>query len=185
MTWVNYLPTLSMVRLSSSSYSCIVSWQLTLLLLHSLAISPSLMSVFMLVLRGIFDSGRADVFNFSRLSLSVESTFSARSGLDERTKGQSSFSDVLSDTGFVEIFIVSKFSRLLLWFAYKRHWSEVIYSLAPLSLLIILFIIHLYVSTLFWNIKQNIQMENHAISVESWTEPDFFTSFWNSILQII
>lgn len=117
---VNYLPTLSIVRLSSSSYSCIMSWQLNLLLRHSLAISISFTSVFVLVLRGTFDSDRADVFNFSELS-SAEPTISDCSGLDERTKGQLSFSGVLSDTGFVEIFIVSKFSRLLLWFAYERY----------------------------------------------------------------
>lgn len=120
LIWINYLPTLSMLRLSSSSYSCIMSWQLTLLLLHSLAISISFTSVFVLVLRGTFDSDRTDVFNFSGLS-SAEPTISDCSGLDERTKGQSSFSSVISDTGFVEIFIVSKFSRLLLWFAYERY----------------------------------------------------------------
>jgi len=120
LIWVGYLPTLSIVRLSSSSYSCIVSWQLILLLLYSLAISISFTSVFVLVLRGTFDSDRTDVFNFLELS-SVEPTMSDCSRLDERTKGQSSFSGVLSDTGFVEIFIVSKFSRLLLWFAYQRY----------------------------------------------------------------
>lgn len=129
LIWIKYLPTLSMVRLSSSSYSCMVSWQLTFLLLHSLAISTSFMSVFVLVLRDIFDFGRADVFNFPGLS-STESTFSDCSGLDERTKEQLFFSGVLSDTGFVEIFIVSKFSRLLLWFAYKKYCNEIICSYA-------------------------------------------------------
>jgi hypothetical protein len=123
-----YLPTLSIVRLSSSSYSCIVSWQLTFLLLHSLAISPSFTSVFVLILRSTFDSGRADVFNFSGLS-SSGSAFSDWPRLDERTKEQSSFSGVREDTGFVEIFIVSKFSRLLLWLAWRAE-QNYLYSFA-------------------------------------------------------
>lgn len=96
-----YLPTFSIVSPSSSSYSCMVSWQVILLLLHNFTISLSFVSV--LMLKSNFDSSCVFVLP----GFLYGTTSSGSSGFGERTSWHSLRSTVFEDIGFVEIFIVS------------------------------------------------------------------------------
>lgn len=131
-----HLPTFSIVSPSSSSYSCMVSWQVILLLLHNFTISLSFVSVLMPMLKGNFDSSCVFVLP----GFLYGTTSSASSGFGERTSWHSLRSTVFEDIGFVEIFIVS--SLFILSFRFTCIFYHFFISFSPDNSLI-----HSFLST--------------------------------------